>query len=86
MDHVIAKDADQRARVEAILMVPNSAAAIRPCLTTDHSLDLGVDFTEEEKPENPEKNPRSTGKTNYNNSTHMSSKFENLYITLSDQA
>ena len=81
MDHVIAKDADQRARVEAILMVPNSAAAIRPCLTTDHSLDLGVDFTEE-----PEKNPRSTGKTNYNNSTHMSSKFENLYITLSDQA
>ena len=25
------------------------------------------------KPENPEKNPRSTGETNYNNSTHMSS-------------
>ena len=27
------------------------------------------------KPENPEKNPRSKGETNYDNSTHMSSKF-----------
>ena len=34
-----------------------------------------VDFAEGGKPENPEKNPRSTGETNYNNSTHMSSKF-----------
>ena len=42
---------------------------------TDHSLDLGVDFTEGGKPENLEKNPRSTGETNYNNSTHMSSTF-----------
>ena len=50
------------------------AAAIRQ-LTTDHSLGLGVDFTEGGKPENPEKNPRSTGEINYNNSTHMSSKF-----------
>ena len=58
---------------KGILKAP-SAAAIRQ-LTTDHSLDLGVDFTEGGKPENPEKNPRSTGKTNYNNSTHMSSKF-----------
>ena len=31
---------------------------------------LGADFTEGEKPENPEKNPRSMGETNYNNSTH----------------
>ena len=34
-----------------------------------------VDFAEGRKPENPEKNPRSTGETNYNNSTHVSSKF-----------
>ena len=36
-----------------------------------------VDFTERGnlKPENPEKNPRSTGETNYNNSTHMCSKY-----------
>ena len=40
-----------------------------------HSLDQGVDFTEGGNPENPEKNPRSTGEANYNNSTHMSSKF-----------
>ena len=58
-------------RVEGILKVP-SAAAIQQ-LTTDHSLGLGVDFTEGGKPENPEKNPRSTEETNYNNSTHMSS-------------
>ena len=32
------------------------SAAIRQ-LTTDHSLDLGDDFTEGGKPENPEKNP-----------------------------
>ena len=36
---------------------------------------LGVDFTEGEKPENPEKNPGSTGQTSYKNSTRMSSKF-----------
>ena len=40
-----------------------------------HSLDQGVDFTEGGNPENPEKNPRSTGEANYNNSTHISSKF-----------
>ena len=39
------------------------------------SLGLGVDFTEGGKLENSEKNPRSTGETNYDNSTHMSSKF-----------
>ena len=49
---------------KGILKAP-SAAAIRQ-LTTDHSLGSR---------ENPEKNPRSTGETNYNNSTHMSSKF-----------
>ena len=43
-------------------------------LTTEHILDLpvGVGFTEGGKPENPEKNPESTGKTNYNNSTRTS--------------
>ena len=56
-----------------ILKAP-SAATIRQ-LTTDHSSDLGIDFREGGKPENPEKNPRSTGETNYNNSTHTSSKF-----------
>ena len=49
---------------KGILKAP-SAAAIRQ-LTTDHSLGLGVDFTGGGKPENPEKNPRSTGETNYN--------------------
>ena len=58
---------------KGILKAP-SAAAIRQ-RTTDHSLGLGVDFTEGGKPENPEKNPRSTRETNYNKSTHMSSKF-----------
>ena len=58
---------------KGILKAP-SATTIRQ-LTTDHSLGLGVDFTEGGKPENPEKNPRSTGETNYNNSTHTSSKF-----------
>ena len=38
-------------------------------------LQAKVDFAEGGKPENPEKNPRSTGETNYNNSTHISSKF-----------
>ena len=52
---------------KGILKAP-SAATIRQ-LTTDHSLGLGVDFTEGGKPENPEKNPRSTGETNYNNSS-----------------
>ena len=52
---------------KGILKAP-LAAAIRQ-LTTDHSLGLGVDFTEGGKPENPEKNSRSTGETNYNNST-----------------
>ena len=48
---------------KGILKVP-SVATIRQ-LTTDHSLGLGVDFTEGGKPENLEKNPRSTGETNY---------------------
>ena len=48
-----------------------------------HSLGLGINFTEGGKPENPKKNPRSTGETNYNNPTHMSSKFfENQYETI----
>ena len=58
---------------KGILKAPLVAATRQ--LTTDHSLDLGVVFTEGEKPENPEKNPRSTGETNYDNSTNMSSKF-----------
>ena len=71
----IAKDADERGQVEKHVEA-HSAAAIRQ-LTTAHILGLGVDFTEGGKPEYPEKNPRSTGETNYN-STHMSSKiFEN---------
>ena len=45
---------------KGILKTP-SAAAIRQL------------NTEGGKPENPEKSPRSTGETNYNNSTHMSS-------------
>ena len=66
---------------KGILKAP-STAAIRQ-LTTDHSLGLGVDFAEGGKPENPEKNPRSMGEINYNNSTHivMSSKFENQHET-----
>ena len=47
---------------------------IRPMF---HHGDLGVDFAEGGKPENPEKNPRSTGETNYNNTTHMGSKLKN---------
>ena len=39
-------------------------------------MQLGVDFWEGGKPENPEKNPRSTGEINYDNSIHMSPKFE----------
>ena len=58
---------------KGILKAP-SAAAIRQ-LTTDHSLNLGVDFTEGGKPENPEKNPRSTGANYYCNTAHTSSKF-----------
>ena len=57
---------------KGILKEP-SAVAIQQ-VTTDHSLGLGVDFTEAGKPENPKKNPRNTRETNYNNSTHMSSK------------
>ena len=41
----------------------------------DHSLGLDVDFTEGGKLDNREKNPQSTGETNYNNSSHMNSKF-----------
>ena len=55
-------------------MAAPSAAAITTDLTTDRSLDLGVHFTEAGI---PEKNTRNTGETNYNNSTHISSKFEN---------
>ena len=39
-------------------------------------MQLGVDFREGGKPENPEKNPRSTAEINYNNSIHTSPKFE----------
>ena len=60
-------------------------------------MQLGVDFMEGEKPENPEKNPRSTGKINYDNSIHISPKFESQHgavprcspiqlLTRSDQA
>ena len=35
-------------------------------------MQLGVDFREGGKPENPEKNPRSTREINYDNSIHMS--------------
>ena len=31
------------------------------------------------KPENPEKNPRSTGEINYDNSIHISPMFENQH-------
>ena len=48
---------------KGILKAP-SAAAIRQ-LTTDHNLGLSVDFSEGGKPENPEKNPRSTGETKF---------------------
>ena len=37
---------------------------------------LGVDFREGGKSENPAKNPGSTGEINYDNSIHMSRKFE----------
>ena len=32
------------------------------------------------KPENPEKNPRSTGEINYDNSIHTNPKFEIHYL------
>ena len=38
-------------------------------------MQLGVDFTEGGKPENPEKNPRSTGEINYDNSIDMFVEF-----------
>ena len=57
----IAKDTDQHGQVER--HIPPSSAATRQ-LTTDYSLGLGVDFTE-----NPEKNPSSIGETNYNSAT-----------------
>ena len=40
-----------------------------PYLTTDHSLDLGVDFTEEGKPENQETNPQNMGEPNATTTT-----------------
>ena len=82
------------------MKVPQEAI-IRPMYHSYRSqiTDLDVDFTKEGKPENPKKNPRSTGETNYNNFTHTSSKFENEHrvmprcqvvihpaITLSDRA
>ena len=42
-------------------------------------MQLGVDFMEGGKPENPEKNPRSTGEINYDNSIHISPKFESQH-------
>ena len=51
------------------------------CLKRSTIILLDKVDTEGGKPENPEKNRRSTGETNYNNTTHMSSKlfFENLH-------
>ena len=50
-------------------------------LTTEHAhaaeLELGLVFTEGGKPENPEKNPQSTGEIN--KSTHISPKFDNQH-------
>ena len=58
---------------KGVLRAP-SAVAIRQ-LTTDHSLGIGVDFTE-------------GGKTNYSNSTHVSSMQVVIHpaITRSDRA
>ena len=56
-----------RIKDRGIIIMRPSAAAIRQ-LTTDNSLGLGVDFTEGGKPENPEKNSRSTEEINYNTS------------------
>ena len=53
-----------------------------PCLTTEHNLDLGVDFTEGGESGEPGEKPRNTGETNYNNSTHMSSKFQNQHVAI----
>ena len=39
-------------------------------------MQLGVDFREGGNPENPKKNPRSTGEINYDNSIHVSPKYE----------
>ena len=53
---------------KGILKAP-SAAAIRQLTSNRGSqIDLGVDFREGGKPEDPGKNPLSTGETNYNNS------------------
>ena len=43
-------------------------------------IDLGVDFREVGKTENPEKNRRSTGEIK--NSTHICSKFDNQHETI----
>ena len=45
------------------------------CIWPNALLQAKVDFAEGGKLENPKKNPWSTGEVNYNNSTHMSSKF-----------
>ena len=50
-------------------------AQIYMCIWSNALLQAKVDFAEGGKPENPEKNPRSTGETNYNNSAHMSCTF-----------
>ena len=47
----------------------NVAESNDPYLTTDHSLDLGVDFTEEGKPENQETNPQNMGEPNATTTT-----------------
>ena len=67
----ITTDADQSGEVERHI----EDAFGNPHTTTNHGsrlIGLGVHFTEEGK---PEKNHRSTGETNYNNSIYMSSKF-----------
>ena len=63
---------------KGILKAPSNFGS-RHTTTTDHSLDLGGDFKEGGKLKNTEKNPRSTGDTNYNNSilTRVPSFFEN---------
>ena len=43
-------------------------------------MQLGVDFWEGGKPENPEKNPRSTGETNYDNYSHESQVWDSAQM------
>ena len=58
-------------RWPAVILSPDIAQIY---MWSNALLQAKVDFAEGGKPENSEINPRSTGETNYNNSTHMSSK------------